>query len=153
VAGGPAGGDHEGVDAVVVAREGGRLVLHRPVDDWGDGYVWSLRVELHGDGLSAEGRCNLDGRGPEDLPGFLARLESRWRGWDGVLSWTAMDEALTLDATHHGHAVLLGVTLRRVDRTAEGVPEVWSARLGLAVLPGEELRNLARDAATVLARA
>ena len=138
------------MDAVVVERERGRLVLHRPVDDWGDGYVWSLRVELHGDRLSAEGRRNLDGRGPENLPAFLAGVESRWRGWDGIRSWTAMDEALTLDATHHGHAVLLGVTLRRIDRTTDGGPEVWSARLGLAILPGEELRGLARDAAAVL---
>jgi len=55
---------------------------------------------------------------------------------------------MTLDATHHGQRVQLAVTLPHPHRTYE--PDAWSARVVFTLEPGEQLRNLAADAAGVL---
>jgi hypothetical protein len=127
-----------------------RCVWHRPVDEHGDGYVYFLQVDLEDEGLVAHGWSALDGRDRLDLPAFLACLVERWRGWEGTLTWTSMEGEMTLDATHHGRHVCLAVTLRRPHRTYE--PDAWSARVVFNLEPGEQLRNLAADAADVLTR-
>jgi hypothetical protein len=139
-------------DAVVLSQAASsrRCVWHRPVDEYGDGLVYFLQVELEDDGLVAHGRSALDGPDSLDLPTFLASLVVRWQGWEGTLSWTSMEGEMTLDATHHGRRVRLAVTLRRPDRTY--APDAWSARVVFTLEPGEQLRNLATDAADVLTR-
>ncbi len=76
---------------------GRRCVLHRPVDREGDGYVYSLKVELEDDGLTAHGWSCLNGQGGPDLPAFLAHLSELWRGWPGTLTWASMENEMTLD--------------------------------------------------------
>lgn len=127
-----------------------RCVFHRPVDEYGDGDVYFLEVDLEDDGVSVHGWSALDGRQGHDLPGFLAHLLEQWRGWSGTLTWTSMEGEMTLDATHLGHVVVLGVTVRRPDHTHD--LDAWSARVVFLVEPGEQLRSLSRDASAVLVR-
>jgi hypothetical protein len=61
-----------------------------------------------------------------------------------------MDGEMTLDATHEGSHVRLGVTVRRPRQTYE--PDAWSARVVFMVEPGEQLRTLSREASSVLDR-
>jgi len=139
-------------DSVIVSQAASprRCVWHRPVDEHGDGYVYFLEVDLEDEGLVAHGWSALNGRDALDLPAFLAVLVERWRGWEGTLTWTSMEGEMTLDATHEGRQVRLAVTLRRPHRTYE--PDAWSARVVFTLEPGEQLRNLAAEAAHVLTR-
>jgi hypothetical protein len=116
------------------APTGRRCVFHHPVDQYGDGCVYFLKVDLEDDGLSVHGWSSLDGQHAQDLPAFLADLVLRWRGWEGTLTWTSMEGEMTLDATHNGHQVTLGVTVRRPHHTHE--PDAWSARVVFLVEPG-----------------
>jgi hypothetical protein len=61
-----------------------------------------------------------------------------------------MESEMSLDATHHGSHVALGVTLRRPHQTFES--DAWSARVVFLLEPGEQLRNLSREASTILTR-
>jgi hypothetical protein len=96
------------VDTVVLSQSPDvrRCVWHRTVDQYGDGHVYNLEVELDDDGIAARGLSALDGRGSLDLPDFCGHLVERWRGWDGTLSWTSMEDEMSLDANHHGRHVL-----------------------------------------------
>jgi hypothetical protein len=129
---------------------GRRCVFHHPIDEHGDGDVYFLEVDLEDDGLTVHGWSSLDGQQAQDLPAFLADLVVRWRGWEGTLTWTSMEGEMTLDATHNGHQVTLGVTVRRPHQTHE--PDAWSARVVFLVEPGEQLRTLSREASAVLTR-
>lgn len=100
--------------------------------------------------MTVHSRSSLDGKQAQDLPAFLALLVDRWRGWDGTLTWTSMEGEMTLDATHDGSHVTLGVTVRRPQLTYE--PDAWSARTVFMVEPGEQLRSLSREASSVLTR-
>jgi hypothetical protein len=139
-------------DTVMLSQSpsGRRCVFHRPVDEYGDGDVYFLEVELEDDGLAVHGWTSLDGQQAQDLPAFLADLVVRWRGWEGTLTWTSTEGEMVLDATNDGHQVTLGVTLRRPRLTHE--PDAWSARVVFLVEPGEQLRTLSREASAVLTR-
>ena len=132
------------------------MVLHRPTDPYGDGYVHLVQVELVDSGLSARGVCSLQGQGAEDLAGFLVGLADAWRGWTGVKSWTSLGAELAVEATHDGGArVTMAVTLRRPRQVWEAYrpPDesaTWSARLLLTVEAGEELAAIAQQAQTTL---
>jgi hypothetical protein len=136
-------------DRFVVATTGGaqRWVLHRPVDDWGDGHVHGLRVQVGDDGISAEGSSTFEGLTRENLRDFLVGLDRDFRGWQGVRSWTSMEREMTVEAGHDGR-VRLAVTLRRAFRSFED--DAWSARIVLTLEAGEELSRLARNADRVL---
>jgi hypothetical protein len=139
-------------DTVVLHQAGSprRWVLHRPVDRHGDGYVYFLQVELQDDGMSVHGWSALDGKGGPDLPAFLDQLVDRWRGWAGTLAWTSLESEMSLEATHHGSHVTLAVVLRRPHQPH--APDAWSVRVVFTLEPGEQLRNLAREASSVLTR-
>lgn len=77
------------------------IVLSRDevgVKDFGrDLCVWSLRVELHAEGLTAQTSIWLGRDGVEEpLNEFFRGLAVDWRGWDGTRSWHGMEGGLTL---------------------------------------------------------
>ena len=152
-------GDDVPVDDVLVLPHpsaDGRMVLHRPTDMYGDGYLHLVQVELVDSGLSARGVCDLQGQGAGDLTSFLVGLGDAWRGWTGAKSWTSLGEELAVEATHDGRAlVTMAVTLRRPRQFWEAYrpPDesaTWSARLLLTVEAGEELASIAQQAQTTL---
>jgi hypothetical protein len=119
------------------------LVIHRPVDHHGDGYVHQILVELHDEGISAHGSATLEGQGADNLRDFLVGLARDWRGWPGVRSWTALEHQMVLEAEHDGTGhVTIAITLWR----SSWEPDAWSARIVLTLEAGEQLQQLA-DAA------
>ena len=139
-------------DCVVLAQTASslRCVWHRPVDEYGDGYWYALQVDLRDDGLVARGRSALDRREGVDLPGFLSGLAQRRRGWGGTLSWMSLEREKALEAPHHGRRVTLAVIRRRPQCSYD--PGAWSVRVVFDLERGEQLSNLAREAAAVLVR-
>ena len=126
-----------------------RLVLHRPVDVYDDGYFHGLEVELLADGLTVAGYSTVEGRGGESLPGFLRRLAQGWRGWDGAWVWSSYDEEMALSATHDGRRhVSIAVTLARPFRPFEA--DAWSVTVPFTFEAGEELTQAAREADATL---
>jgi len=77
-------------ERLVIATPGStqRWVVHRPADPYGDG-VHTMGVEVSDEGISAVSTATFEGRGPENLRGFLAGLAADWRGWSGTRSWFA----------------------------------------------------------------
>ncbi|TVT62146.1 hypothetical protein FNH05_01335 [Amycolatopsis rhizosphaerae] len=75
-------------DCLVIAPPGStqRWIVHRPVDHYGDGYVYEIVVEISDDGISAKSSATLDGETPENLRDFLDGLARDWRGWSGIRS-------------------------------------------------------------------
>ena len=43
----------------------------------------------------------------EGLDAFLAGLARDWRGWNGVRTWDALEDGISVRATHHGKRVEL----------------------------------------------
>lgn len=138
--------DAEG-DRFVIAPEGSpqRWTLGRPTDPYGDGYVHTVFVEVTDNGIAASGRATFEGRTPQTLRDFLMRLAEDWQGWPGTRTWTAMENEMTLEATHDGAGhVRIAVTLRQAQPAHDA--DAWSARIVLALEAGEQLRELARTA-------
>lgn len=131
----------------VIAPEGStqRWTLGGPVDPYGDGYVHRVFVEVIDDGIAASGWATFEGQTPRTLRDFLTWLDQDWRGWPGTRTWTAMENEMTLEATHDGTGhVQIAVTLRRGERTYD--PDAWSARIVLTLEAGEQLHELASAA-------
>jgi hypothetical protein len=82
-----------------------------------------------------------------EFAAFFEHLASGWRGWEGELVWTALEDDMAIAATHDGLGhVQLRTTLRTRDRLAP-----WSASATLVIDAGEDMRSLARRAADFLA--
>jgi Family of unknown function (DUF6228) len=141
--------DDEGLFVVAPAGCSQRWVVDQPLDPYGDGYVHHMLVEVSDDGISATSTATLEGQGAENLVDFLVGLARDWQGWTGTRQWASMEGQLTLDASHDrtGH-VQVAVTLRRGRRTYD--PDAWSARVILTIEAGEQLRQLAQNADSLL---
>src|SRR5215217_6584458 len=80
-------------DGATIGHGGRRLVLSRgqsgPSDrDAERESLWSLKAELHADGLTAATSFWLGPEGVEErLDVFFERLAADWRGWAGVRAW------------------------------------------------------------------
>ncbi len=119
------------------------LALGAPLGGWrADFDVVPVRVQ--GGGLT----CSLNyltycGDG---LDGFFAELVHDWRGWQGVREWNAIENGMSIQATHTGRRVEL-VFLLRSDPAAQS----WQLRLRFLIAPGESLDRLAREIHALLA--
>ena len=130
----------------VIAPAGSpRWTLSRPADPDGDGYVHRVFVEVSDSGIAASGWATFEGRTPQTLRDFLMQLDEDWRGWAGTRTWTAMENEMTLEATHDGTGhVRIAVTLRQAHPAHDA--DAWSARIVLTLEAGEQLRELAGTA-------
>jgi hypothetical protein len=134
-------------DRFVIAPEGSpqRWAVGRPADPYGDGYVHRVFVEVSDNGIAASGWVTFEGKTPQTLRDFLVQLDRDWRGWPGTRTWTAMENEMTLEATHDGTGhVRIAVTLRQAQRAYDA--DAWSARIVLSFEAGEQLRELASTA-------
>ncbi|MEV4757300.1 DUF6228 family protein [Micromonospora sp. NPDC049559] len=133
---------------VLHRANGPRWVIQPPQDPYGDGYVYTVAIELHDDGMSASTTATIDGLyvNPDigTLSQFVQSLADDWRGWREVRRRTSMEDELTLDAQHDGRAyVSIGVTLRAPGGSWEDAR--WSARSVFVLEAGEEMTRLAAD--------
>ena len=124
-----------------------RWVLHPPEDPYGDGYVYTVRTELHEDGMTAATVAEVDGAfagASMTLSEFVEGLAADWQGWNGARRWQSMERGLTVDARHDGRrSVSLSVTLRASGRHWEGT--AWSATAVFELEAGEEMTRFAAD--------
>jgi hypothetical protein len=115
----PADHHHGRMDQSIVLTFGEHRgwCMYPPVDPYGDGYVAHIRVQLMDDGLRAETTATIDGSptgGASDLAGFVQNLADDWQGWSDTRVWRALENEMTLEASHDGRAhVMLAVTIRR----------------------------------------
>jgi hypothetical protein len=117
--------------------------LSFPQRDGPDG-IGSFSVEVEADGVRSErGVLTFGGDG---LDKFLADLASDWRGWKGVRRWDALENGMSIEATHQRNRVELLFIIRR-----DYMPDAWEVRLPILVAPGESLARLARATADLLA--
>jgi hypothetical protein len=72
----------------------------------------------------------------------LASLADDWRGWDGTRTWRALEDGMSIEATHRGKRVELLFIIRR-----DYEPDAWEVRLPILVAPGESLSAIARSGA------
>lgn len=115
---------------------GTAVTLERNDTGKGDGgnlAVWSLRVCLDDDGLTAETVVLL---GPDSveisLADFFAEMARDWRGWGGAREWVGMEGGLSLSATHDGLGhVAVEVAVRQ--RSGDG----WLAQTAIQLDAGE----------------
>ncbi|MBO3742686.1 DUF6228 family protein [Actinoplanes flavus] len=134
----------------VLGRAGAaRWVVHTPEDLHGDGYIFTVRTELHEDGMTAVTTATVgsgfDGR-ETTLAGFLDDLVADWHGWDGSRVWQSMERELTVDARHDRRRhVSLRVTLR--PSGPSGDDSAWSATAVFVLEAGEEMSRLAGNLA------
>jgi hypothetical protein len=104
----------------------------------------TLKVEIEADGLRCDhGVMTLGGDG---LDRFLGDLAADWRGWEGTRGWHALEDGMSIEATHRGGRVELLFTLRRNYK-----PDAWEVRLPILVAPGESLASIADQTARLLA--
>ena len=82
--------------------------------------------------------------GGDGLSDFFADLARNWRGWDGRVSWDALEHGMTVEATHQGRLVELVFILRR-DYKADA----WQLRLPILIAPGEALSRVAGEVAAL----
>jgi hypothetical protein len=125
-----------------------RWILHPPQDPHGDGYVHTVAVELHDDGMTAATVATVDGVIADlatTLSGFVESLAVDWQGWDGVRTWQSLGCELAIDARHDGRGrVSLGVTLHETGKPYWD-DTGWSARSVFVLEPGEEMSRFAAD--------
>ena len=102
-------------------------------------------VVVEADGVHAE-RGVLTYRG-DGLDTFLEGLASDWKGWSGIRTWDALENGLSIEATHDGNRVELLFILRRDYNS-----DAWQLRVPIRVAPGESLSAFARAAGELVAR-
>jgi hypothetical protein len=79
--------------------------------------------------------------GSDGLPDFIANLAKDWQGWTGTRAWEAVEQTLTIEATHTGRRIELVFTLRRdIDVDA------WHVTIPMSIAPDESLKRLAESA-------
>jgi hypothetical protein len=79
------------------------------------------------------------------LDGFFGELEERWRGWDGIRRWDAVEHGLSVEATHNGGVVELLFIVRR-----DFKPDAWELRVPILIAPGESLKRISSSIAWLL---
>jgi len=119
-----------------------RWVLHRPVDPYGDGHIWTVKAEISDHGMSAQTSVIVDGDDGSDLGSFFQLLADGWRGWEGARVWRSLEGEMEIDARHdsRGH-VAVGVTLRHGEPAFAA--DAWSARTVFTLEAGEEMARFA----------
>jgi hypothetical protein len=133
------------------APGGPTWVIDPQVDPHADGYTRQARVEIRSDGLIARTIATIDSTTPHTLAEFFAQLEADWRGWDGERRWRAL-EGLAIEARHDGGHVLVAVTVTHswYSRQVQAMTrDEWSARVTFSLEPGEQLRTVARELASL----
>src|SRR5436190_18873472 len=98
--------------------------------------IGTFNVEVEADGLKCE-RAVLT-LGGDGLDRFLTDLVNDWQGWNGIRRWDALENGMSIEATHHRNRVELLFIVRR-----DYNPDAWVARLPILVEPGEYLVRLA----------
>ena len=83
--------------------------------------------------------------GGDGLDRFLTDLVNDWQGWNGIRRWDALENGMSIEATHHRNRVELLFIVRR-----DYNPDAWEARLPILVAPGESLARLANAVADLL---
>jgi len=130
----------------------GTVILHRPADPYGDGYVAQMTVELRDDGLHARTDVTLSWPPPgqdQDLLVFLQGLADDWRGWSGDRHWRSLDTEMGIAARHDGTGhVTLAVTLGG----NLSAPNPWSAQVAVTIEAGEEMGQLITDLALLFSQ-
>lgn len=112
-----------------------RLAYNAVDGDWG-----TFAVEIRASGLSCdEAVASLGGDG---LDSFFASLAEDWKGWDGTRTWHALEQGMSIEATHVGNRVELLFIVR-----GDYQPNSWQLRFPIRVAPGEPLSRLARASA------
>lgn len=130
---------------VVCADAGTQLVLHPPIDPYGDGYILRFRAELLAPGLAADRWVTV--ANDHSLAAFFDHLVAGWHGWEGELVREALEHDMAIAATHDGIGhVRLRVTLRQGYRS-----DCWMASATFSLDAGEELQTLATRATEFLA--
>jgi hypothetical protein len=103
----------------------------------------AFEVVIDADGVHAErGVLTYGGDG---LDTFFQDLAAEWKGWSGVRRWDALENGMSIEASHGGNRVELLFILRR-DFDADA----WQLRVPVRIAPGESLRNLARATAELV---
>jgi Family of unknown function (DUF6228) len=59
-----------------------------------------------------------------------ARYAADWRGWEGTRKWAAIEDGMTIEASHHGNRVNLLFIVRHDHK-----PDAREARLPIVVAP------------------
>ena len=131
------------------SADGGLLLLSDPRRG-DDGELLSITATVHTQGLRASTRVDAHySKCFDDLVAFLDDLVAYWRGWSGSKSYQSLERDLELVARHDGVGhVVLAVTLRGPDS-----PYSWTASGEVITDPGEQMREAAADARSLLARA
>jgi Family of unknown function (DUF6228) len=102
----------------------------------------TLVVDVRAEGLSCDvGVVTARGDGLDD---FMASLAADWRGWDGLRSWDALENGMTIEATHRRSRVELLFIVRRDYKR-----DAWQVRLPVLIAPGESLSELAKAIASL----
>jgi hypothetical protein len=78
------------------------------------------------------------------LSAFFADLARDWRGWTDTRRWDAVENGMSIDATHRGRVVELLFTLRR-----DYKPDAWVFRLPFFMAPGESMSRTASEIASL----
>jgi hypothetical protein len=129
------------VDVELVSVEGRRLHLSQASTSSDEG-LWSFTAELTGETYQASVAVWELGDG---LATYFDQLASRWRGFDGPLTYTSLEQALALDATHDGlGTVTMKVTLY------QPWPSTWSVQAELGFEAGAQLDAAAADVRTLV---
>jgi hypothetical protein len=103
----------------------------------------NFNVRIEAGGLVCEHGVLTTWKG-DGLDRFFADLVENWRGWQGTRRWDALENAMSIEATHRGRVVELLFILRRDYRS-----DAWQVRLPILVAPGESLRRIASATASL----
>lgn len=74
-----------------------------------------------------------------DLVAFFNDMSAQWRGWKGPLLYESLEADLRINAWNDGHVRL------EFEISQTSIPQGWSISGELALDPGDELSNLARQ--------
>lgn len=100
-----------------------------------DGFYY-VPVRIEADGLSCfRGVLTY---GDDGISAFFGGLAQDWRGWAGTRHWNAIEQGLTIDASHSGRRIDLVFTLCR-----DFDPSSWRVVLAMSIPPDESLDRLA----------
>ena len=91
---------------VLGQAEKGQMILDQPTFDSG-GWLDSYRLRLVAKGCKAELSVDNPPYG-NSLAKFIQELSNNWKGWDGVKTWSAMEDEYRIEATTNdtGHVTI-----------------------------------------------
>jgi Family of unknown function (DUF6228) len=97
-----------------------------------------FRIEVKTPELTCDyGVLTADGDG---IRAFFTDMARDWRGWTDTRRWDAIEDGMSIEATHRGRIVELLFILRR-----DYKPDAWELRLPIFMTPGESLTRAASE--------